>query len=160
MRFFEPTPTLTKSIIEYADGRLIVDLGCGIFADFCMDLLREGAKAVIGCDTFLDYLQVMPKARKFHSGDVSVHFFPGSLQDNAEMLSVIAKHPKGTLFLLCRPCHSADLIDVAIEISGESEILYIGLPKNVDDDLCGYQTEQLYFDGESRDSEIILKIIK
>lgn len=158
-RFFIPNYELTKSIIEYANGRIIIDLGCGSDAEFIQDLLKEGAKSVIGCDLFLDYTKVRAKTYQINS-EASVHLFPGSIEENFSMLSMLAKHPKGALFLLCRPCHHYELIDDAIAVSGDQEILYIGLEKNIEHDLSDYKFEQIELNGSSEDNEVILKIIK
>lgn len=160
MRFFEPNPTLIKSIIKHAGNRLIVDLGCGPHANVLQELVAEGASKVIGCDMFLDSHHTMKRLKSFDS-EASIHLFPGSIDDNLSMLTAISKHPAGTLFLLCRPCHAPELIDGAINLAlnGNQEILYIGLPKNLDLDLSDYNYEQIYLDGTSKENEIILKII-
>lgn len=158
-RFFIPDIKLIKSLIKYANDRLIVDVGCGVNADLLYDFAANGYQKLLGVDIFLDYRKTYPK---FRSIDCHPHLLSGSIQENQKLLSALNNAPTSNkpLVLLCRPCHHSELIDATIELFDRCEVLYIGLEKNIAMDLEGYEYERLDLPGNSAENEVILKIIR
>jgi len=159
MRFFKPNKELCQSIVEYAGDRIIVDVGCGAEAELLQALVIAGAKKIIGIDMFLDYHKSYSILRDLTNGEGSIHLFPEEILQ-CHIAKMLGLNPDRALFLLCRPCHHSDLIDGAIFVSGSAELLYIGLPKNIEQDLGGFDYEPITLAGTSEDGEVILKIKK
>lgn len=156
MNFFQPDDKMASWIVQYAAGRMIIDLGCG--SGHVVDMLLEnGANACIGVDMRLDHRAVSAiKAIHCHK---SVHFIEGTLTDN--MVQTVCKMDKPKLMLLCRPCHSSLFIDSAIKLAKDSnaELLYIGLERNIEDDLGLYSYGKLQHEGSSKENEVVLSLI-
>lgn len=114
LRFFEPNDSFLDWITRRANGRIIIDAGCGE-GHVTEALIARGEKA-IGVDLNPrdgqnDYVVLMD-ARDFN-------------------------YPKGSLVMFARPCHS-DWVVGAIEQAvayDASEILYVGFAKNLRSDL-------------------------
>jgi hypothetical protein len=118
MRFFEPTAQYIMWIKKYAAGRPVVELGCG--DGYFTSKMREACVKAMGIDPykegeFLDHTSFMPV--------------------RASQCRIVTDHP--CLLIAARPDHSGWVTNVPFQMHEDSELLYIGLPENVDNDLVG-----------------------
>ena len=152
IRFFIPDETLIKSIVEYANGRVIFDVGFGS-GDLMLELKKHGAK-VTGVELFKED-DVLQKLIENGLGSVlwgNIKHYPGIISCLKE---------KG-LLLFARPCHS-DFVEFCLDKKDPlTEALYITVPENLDlyDDLGKHKNKakQIYLSGTSVDKEIIMSI--
>ena len=124
MRFFEPTDTYLAWLKKYAEGRPVVELGCGD-GYFTFRMRELGIKAM-GIDPFkdteyLDHTSFMPICASQC----------GIVKDNA------------CLLISARPDHSGWVTNVPYQMHKDAELLYIGLPRNVENDLWTLSFEEV-----------------
>lgn len=112
--FFQPTKKFADWMVRRLGDGILIDAGCG--NGHAMRCLRARGARVIGVDINADY-----------SADTSLPIC---------MDAATFKYPEGCTVLIARPCHG-DWVVNAIERARRNagEILYVGLAKNVDDDL-------------------------
>ena len=118
MRFFEPTDAYLDWLKKYADGRPVVELGCG--DGYLTFRMREIGIKAMGIDPFneaeyLDCTSFMPIG--------------------ASQCGIVINH--ACLLIAARPDHSGWVTNVPFQMHQHAELLYIGLPRNVDNDLVG-----------------------
>ena len=114
MQFFKPLPSFTEWLPAHAGGRRIVDCGAGM-GHLEQAMVTGGYGRVVSIDVF---------ARKNPVADVALldaRQFPFGPTD---------------LGVICRPSHDRWIIEtIARARSRGAEILYVGLPRNLDIDL-------------------------
>lgn len=151
MRFFKPNEELLKSLVEYANGRVIVDVGCGD-CDVIVKLRSLGA-AVLGFEPFLS------QEAKEKTRNAGIMIIEDYVQKWPTIISEIKE--KG-LLLFARPCHS-DFVYDCIDIKDPlTEALYITMEENLTKycDLGYFEqiAKRISLKGNSEDNEIILSI--
>lgn len=150
-RFFIPDEKLIESIVDYASGRIIVDIGFGS-GELLIELKNKGAK-VFGIEAFIDDDVALKLSLN------NIHYIPGQVQNYSGLIRKLKE--KGIL-LFARPCHSNFVEDCLDIKSSETEALYITIPENLNryNDLGEYRklAKQVYLEGNSIDNEIILSI--
>lgn len=123
MRFFTPLPNFMPWLKAETkkNKRPIIDCGCGDG-----DLLREMRKAN------LPALGVDPR---YSWGDerVGIDIMSMVLAMQAEDCCMVRDTP--CLLLVCRPCHSGFPINIHRVMAKGSDLYYVGLERNVDQDL-------------------------
>ena len=123
MIFFRPTEKFIQWLKSYADGRFVVDVGCG---EGC--LLHHMKKAGIPCIGVDPYPPIIPDFdRNF---DTPVELITRQLGEESSLIQ-----KDNALIVIARPCHSGFTEDVIARRNPKTELLYIGLPKNVKRDL-------------------------
>lgn len=152
LRFFIPDKTLIKSIVEYANGRIIFDVGFGS-GDLMIELKKAGAK-VSGVELF----QEKETMQKFLENDLGSVLW-GDIKRYPNLIKGLKE--KG-LLLFARPCHS-DFVEFCLDCKDPStEALYITVPENLKmyNDLGKheYKAKQIFLKGNSVDNEIIMSI--
>lgn len=157
--FFKPDDEFLKWIGEKANGRMILDIGCGN-GTVLRGLKRNGYEKLMGVDPFSDMMEFQQKAREESGG--MIHFLPYGVETD-RLKDFLSPFPKDSvLMLLCRPCHNAVLTNGTVELARflEAELLYIGKEDNVeiDLDIDGIDYDLLQHKGSSRDGEIVLQL--
>lgn len=118
MVFFRPSKRFVGWLIKQADGRIIYDVGCGD-AYLLRRLLERGAKA-LGIEPWWDTLD---------GYDPRLPVLPLKAQE----CSALREHPG--LVVFARPCHSGFVEDTVDTVHPDSEILYITVPANYDNEI-------------------------
>lgn len=126
MVFFEPSEAFVAWLAAHAAGRVVVDCGCGD-GDLLRRLLARGVKA-IGVDPwwalkdgFDPRLQVLPLP--------------------AQKAGFIHSHP--AVLVVARPDHGGWVDELVDHAHPGSEILYVGKPCNVREDLVDREVEEV-----------------
>ena len=152
LKFFQPDQTLLEWIKDYANGRLIIDVGCGS-GHISIALRKLGCK-VVGFDPYIT-AEEMTDAKLNHD----VNLLPWQIEDHPNMF---VGRGNNVLLLFARPCHSyfvANALDMKDE---ETEALYITIPENLTryNDLGRFKNEAVLLNhsGTSKDNEVIYSV--
>ncbi len=122
MIFFEVTPKYAAWLAKYANGRCIIDVGCGE-GQLIRAVRAAGYNKIMGIDMMFDPLD--PNNR-----DIANAVMPMDVTT-----SKILKHPD-YLYVMARPCHGGFTELVAHGMSWEKqELLYVGLDNNLEQDM-------------------------
>ena len=116
-QFFQPAEAFYQWMKEACGSRRVFDVGAGA-GHVAKGLSAAGVQAIP-----LDIHRHQSPAMQVTMADGTA--FP---------------YEKGSVVMLCRPCHGAfaqDVIDRAVEC-GVHSVLYVGLDRNVEDDLFDY----------------------
>lgn len=150
--FFQPDQTFLEWIKDYANGRLIIDVGCGT-GHITIALRKLGCK-VMGIDPFLSSENI---TRAKMNDDVNL--LPFCIEDHPVFF--VGRGDK-VLLLFARPCHSFFVSNTLEMKDADTEALYITLPENLDkyDDLGSFKNKAilLQHEGTSKDNEIVHSI--
>ncbi len=156
--FFNPDKKFIKWLVKYANGRLIIDIGCGSGA-LCWQLALNGAK-VMGVDPYYKIEDLMVINKKLmNAGIGTFNILPWQIE---KCNNLIQKLGNNVLFLFARPCHS-DFVENALtmRVPG-TEGLYITVPRNLReyDDLGQYKKDAVLVlhEGKSVDNEVVYSI--
>jgi hypothetical protein len=141
MIFFNPNETMVTWLIEYANKRHIMDIGAGD-GHLVKSINQQCPDKAIG----IDLLNLDPTVPVY--------------QLDATRSEIISKCKPNFLLLMCRPCHGWWIEQTLKRIPSDVEVLYIGLPKNVEDDLWGFDYEIVDHLGSSTDNEVVYKILE
>ena len=151
IRFFQPDDELLESIVKYANGRVIFDVGFGS-GDLMIELKNKGAR-VSGIEMFVE------DEVSFNLTMNGIAYMPGKVQNYPGLIRNLKD--KG-LLLFARPCHSRFVEDCLDYKHSDTEALYITVPENLElyDDLGKYKkfAKQISLEGTSLDNEIIMSI--
>ncbi len=150
--FFRPDQKFLNWIKEYANGRLIIDVGCG--DGHITKALRKLGCRIIGIDPFLS-ADDMSRARMKDD----VNLLPFCIEDHPVFF---VGHGNKVLLLFARPCHSSFVANTLEMKDADTEALYITVPENLDkyDDLGSFKNKAvlLQHEGTSKDNEIVHSI--
>lgn len=156
--FFRPDDDFIDWILEYANGRIICDVGCGS-ATLLNDLADKGGR-VFGIEPMwsLEQQQALVKKR-INAGKGIINILSKDVQDCETFLKGMGNK---CLLLFCRPCHS-NYVEDALDIKHpDTEALYITIPENLElyDDLGKYKeiAVKINHKGWSADKEIVYSI--
>ena len=123
MVFFRPNDEFINWLKKYAGGRVVVDVGCG---EGC--LLYNMMKAEIPCVGVDPYFPVISDPDR----DFETPF--GNIVRQKGETSRLIQNEKA-LVVIARPCHNGFCEKVILNKGPKTEALYIGLPRNVEEDL-------------------------
>lgn len=155
-RFFIPDQEMLEWIVKYANGRLIIDVGCGQ-GDLGIELTKNKGR-VLGIDPFINLNVFM---RKRIQEGVSFNILPVGVQDKMSTSILSKLPPDSVMYLVARPCHSNFVVDL-LNMKRSSELLYITLEQNLTlyDDLGPYKGDavQIFPEGNSHDNEVFYSI--
>lgn len=156
--FFKPNTKLVKSIIAHANGRVIMDIGCGESFELIKALHAQKHYLLMGIDLQLSTIQ-----RELFRIQVGMDNFPHLMEWDITKHPQLMQHPRA-LYIFARPCHSNFVEESIDNMKPGSECLYITLPENLEryDDLGKYQEQavKIELEGSSVDNEVIYSIIK
>lgn len=147
MIFFRPNIKFISWLKKYAGGRVVVDVGCG---EGC--LLYHMINAGIPCIGLDPYFPVV--------SDPYIDFktpYEKILRQKGED-SPLIKGEKA-LVIIARPCHNGFCREVILNKGPNTEALYIGLPRNVEDDLGDLKYEIISDFEIGDEGEKIYKIL-
>lgn len=136
MIFFHPTKKWIDWLIGYADNRIIVDIGCGEGL-LLKELHKSGYDRLIGVNLYIrDELR-----EYFRKTDRSIHLLEINTLENNILKKMVSPDGKTPLFLFCRPCHGW-WVDLTLpNLPAGAEVLYVGKPGNLYDDIFKYNTD-------------------
>jgi len=153
--FFQPDNTFIKWLVEYANGRVIIDCGAGTGYTTAL-INRNGGKAIA-----IEPMWTIERKMFWIKNDINFHVFP----EKAETCSMI-KDLGGdkAVLLFARPCHSG-FVEATINIMPKGmEALYIShTQENVLIDLGSskqIKRTKLEHRGTSKGKEFVLSIKK
>ena len=154
LNFFEPDQKMLEWLKNYANGRLIIDIGCG--TGHIIRELHKIKTKVIGIDPHMDVTKFHEENLKQGIGLINVMLREAQHCD-------LAKLPN-CLLIFCRPCHS-DFVEETIKVMHPtSEALYITVPRNLNNynDLGRFKkvAKLLKHEGISIEEEQVWKITK
>ena len=155
--FFKPDAEFVKWIIEYANGRMIIDVGCGNL--HLLKLLNKaGYKKIVGIEPMIDYMEYIKHT--IASGEDKIQILPNKVQD--PLPSSIISKGENVLILCVRPCHS-NFVEETIELKHPTaEVLYNTVPQNLIDyrDLGAFHDVAVKIEhkGTSEDNEVVYSI--
>jgi hypothetical protein len=122
MIFFKPTPRWIEWLVNYAQGRLIIDVGCGD-GHLLKTLVVHGYTGIIGVDPYVS------EETAFDFIKQRIHL----LTFKAEECKLITEHDK-SLLVIARPCHNGFVADT-LRANAGNEVLYVSNPTNVPTDI-------------------------
>lgn len=156
--FFDPDKEFVEWIKDYANDRVIVDVGCGS-GELLFRLYEAGHRRLIGIDAFHPYEIFSPSSYK-RIGHV-LHFIPAEI-NSPFATRIVSGLGERALVLLCRPCHSSLFIEEVYNLCYDNniELLYIGLTSNLQRDLEWYEDKiELPHKGSSQENEVVIKLL-
>lgn len=125
MIFFHPTNDFIDWLVRYANGRTIVDIGCGE-GELLKKLYKYKYTNFIGVDLFVS--DVLWDTFRYKG----VHLLELDMRES----TVLKKFPSDkTLFLFCRPCHGGFVQLALMNLPTHAEVLYIGKEENLSIDI-------------------------
>lgn len=157
--FFKPDLKFVEWLVNYADGRVIVDVGAG--QGHLVRMIKQvGGRSVglepnFNAEAYREYCLsggYMPELNEI---------LPMTIQQAKGIVSGMGKK---ALLVFARPCHS-DFVEYGLTImSDQTEALYITVPENLEryNDLGMYKKNAVLIshEGISEDNEIVLSIKK
>lgn len=156
--FFKPDKTFIKWLVEYANGRIIIEVGCGA-ANTVIDLADAGAK-VFGIEPnwTIEQNVALVKSRIEQEKNI-INISPSYVQHNESLLKQIANK---ALIIICRPSHGNFVEDTIRIKHPDTEVLYITIPENwtLYNDLGAYRAKavQIPHTGTSAENELVWSI--
>ena len=156
--FFRPDKTFIEWIVEYANGRIIVDIGCGSCR--VTEKLKDAGARIIGVDPFTSMSNIAAmNMKRLRQGQDIINVLPMRIE---ECKDLIQNNSQEILMLFARPCHS-DFVENALDMkNSNTEALYITVPVNFDkyDDLGEFRDRAnlVSHKGISADNETVWSI--
>jgi SAM-dependent methyltransferase len=158
MLFFRPYDNMIKWLVEYANGRVIIDVGSG--TGWLLQQLRKAGAKVVGIEPFLqaeDLINFNVENLKYGLGIINV--MPRRVEECGDILKALGGK---AMLLFARPCHS-DFVENALDIKHpDTEALYITVPENLVKyrDLGDWDDKKVLIqhEGGSADKEVVYSI--
>lgn len=156
--FFRPYKEMIKWLVEYANGRLIIDVGCG--TGFLLRQLHENGAKCMGIEPMWSGKDLVQwNIDNITSGKGMIHVLPNTVQDSKTFIGRLGNK---ALMLFARPCHS-NFIEEGLDLRPEGmEALYITIPENLKryDDLGKWRQKAILLQhtGSSADKEVVYSI--
>jgi hypothetical protein len=158
LQFFQPDNTFIQWIKEYANGRLIIDVGCG-GGDLIWMLSHYGAK-VIGIEPSFDPMSAQKlNMERIKANLGMLHIISKPIEDCGSFFKNMGDK---VLLLFARPSHSNFVVNALNMKDAETEALYITIPENLEkyDDLGRYDHKKVLVPhtGKSVEDEQVYSI--
>ena len=156
--FFRPDQELVQSIVNYADNRLIIDVGCG--SGVVTGMLKDAGAKVCGIDPYMEDDFVMNLNRdRIRERKEHIQLLRTAIED---IQKFYVGQGNKVLLMVARPCHSDFVYNLCKLKDKETELLYIGLEKNIEiyNDLREFQNlaNKINLQGSSADDEIFYSL--
>lgn len=160
--FFKPSRKMVKWLIEYADGRMIIDVGAG--QGHLVRMIKQCGGKAIGLEPNFDHRLFVENSLKRYGTDFDVNeMLAMSVGEAKGLINGMGKGGKAIL-VFARPCHSNFVAEGIQNMPDEMEALYITVPENLHkyQDLGDYDflKKKLEHKGVSEDSEVVYSIKK
>lgn len=127
MIFFRPTKKWIDWLIGYANGRIIVDIGCGEGL-LIKKLSEAGYNKVMGVDLLIsDELKCDCYGKGIHLLEID------TLSSTFNRIFSSINH--NMLFIFCRPCHGWWVEMTINNLPKNADVLYVGLEENLPRDI-------------------------
>jgi len=158
--FFKPDIMFVKWLIQYANGRMIIDVGAG--QGHLVRMIKMLGGKAIGLEPNIDYMS-MVTMRKAKNPNYDINeILPMDVQRAGTMIQGLGGDK--TMLVFARPCHNG-FVEEGLDIMPEGmEALYITLEENLEkyDDLGKYKNsaEHIGTMGISEDNEVVYSIKK
>lgn len=157
--FFKPDFMFVKWLVNYANGRMIIDVGAG--QGHLVRMIKKMGGKAIGLEPNMDYMQVTKmRMMRDQSHDIN-EILPFRIQDQARMIQGLGDK---AMLVFARPCHSGFVEDGLDIMPKGMEALYITLEENLEryDDLGDYEDSAVLLEhkGISEDNEVVYSIKK
>jgi hypothetical protein len=158
--FFQPNNKMIDWLIEYADGRLIIDVGAGTL-HLCKMIKNRGYNKLFAIEPHFDYMKysqmcLLNDEDRIH---VDVHY----IEESYMFKSLTLQENMKPLVVFARPCHGEYVYNALNMMPKGTEALYITLPENIDyyEDLGHYKDQSMLLnhEGKSKDGEVVYSII-
>lgn len=161
MTFFRPDQKFINWLVEYAEDRVVIDVGCG--SGHITRMMAEKGAKMVGIDPYLSMNTMANIQMDMMSNGFSAHMLSWNIEDKMTQ-GLFKGQGNKVLLMYCRPCHSR-FVENGIRLADDdTEILYITKPSVVldYDDLGAYETyaELIPHEGFSVDREKVWSIIK
>lgn len=163
--FFQPDMTFVRWLKDYAQDRMIMEIGCG--TGHLLHLLRAaGHNLLCGIEPQWDYM-AQAEIDVQHDRNI-LQVMPWDVTRAANFIRTVtgarSGHVRGCILLFCRPCHS-NFVEEAIDCASPgTEIMYITKPENLERycDLGTYEelATNLPYTGKCKDGEVVQVFIK
>ena len=156
--FWRPNRVFLQWIVDYAAGRMIIDIGCGTGFN-TQHMLDMGAR-ICGIDPYFSYEDYNNiNMSRIQAQKPMLQIIPKAIEDVPELIR--GKGDK-IMLLFARPCHS-DFVKNALDMcSSGTEALYITVPENLEkyNDLGRHKlrSQKIQHEGWSVDKEIVISI--
>jgi SAM-dependent methyltransferase len=161
--FFRPDINFVKWLIAHANGRMIMDIGCG--QGHLVNMIKRFGGRAMGIEPNIDHAEWV-KWRLQHDGDnIDVNeVMSYRIEDSFTRRLIESLGKDQVILVFARPCHS-DFVEVGIRnMPIGMEALYITLPENIHEynDLGRFKKEavELTHDGSSEEDEVVYSIIR
>lgn len=155
--FFQPNNTMIDWLIEYADGRLILDVGAGTL-HLCKMIRNRGYNKLFAIEPHFDYIKYSQMC--ILNDEERIHIDVQYVEKSSMFKSLLKINP---LVIFARPCHGDYVLNALNLMPKGMEALYITLPENIDeyDDLGKYKSKAkiIPHEGMSKDKEVVYSII-
>ena len=147
--FFQPDDEFIKWLIKYANGRIIVDVGCGS-GYICALIMKNGGRCIGVEPNWTTERKIFWVERGY---DFNV------LPQKAQTSMITSLPADRTLLIFARPCHSNFAFETIQKAKANGiESLYIGKQQNAICDLSPLKFKKLPHVGTSKEDEIVLSI--
>ena len=141
VQHFHPEVHFMDWLVTYVSGRFVIEVGAGM-CDFTKTMHRFAIKA----------MAIEPRATDEVRMECASFLMPKCVQ----RAGILKDTP--ALVVVARPDHSGWFGELPDLLHADSELLYIGLPRNFDRDLGGLKYKTCYQEAGA-DGEIVLKMI-
>lgn len=160
--FFKPNTEFVKWLIEYANGRTIIDAGCGEKFILSQQILAAGGTKVVAIDPQLNYQEYeFMRIKNKIPLEASFHPLVGAMEDYEVFYSSKAASGK-ILLVFARPCHSNWVENTLSKKAEGVEALYITKPENLEkyNDLGRWKSRAMLVEhkGSSAEKEVVYSI--
>lgn len=159
--FFKPDLKFCKWLKARANGKLIIDVGCG--QGHLVRMLKMVKAKAMGIEPNLDYGAYMQM--RMLRGDISDsvnEILPYSIESAESLINGLGAEK--CMLVFARPCHS-NFVTVGLRNMPDGmEAIYITVPENLDlyNDMGEFEdiAEFVEHEGRSEDNEVVYSIIK
>lgn len=146
--FFKPDDEFINWIVNYANGRRIIEVGCG--NGETLGRLVDAGGFGYGIEPFWNFEN---HVKRMAEGKEALQVVPMAVQKMPELL----EKADNALILICRPCHSGFHNFCKVIAHPNAEVLYIGLRRNFGiDDID--ESGRIPHQGDSVDGELVIQL--